>query len=132
MSDESVIEPAARRVLALGREIEVSPLRVGQLPKFAATVRPLSGAMMGLLDSFGPEQFLDLLADHGDAIIDAVSIGARVPRTDLEDADPADLLALALAVVKVNADFFGRRLLPVVAAMRQATAAGDGQTPSTP
>lgn len=131
MSDLSVIDPEPTVVEFRGKKVSIRPLRVGQLPQFARAVAPMAGALTAAMDNFGPGQFLDLLAAHGDRLIEAVAIGSGVSRTEIEASDPAELLALAMPIVKVNADFFGRRLIPALAAMRQPEPSGDGLTPST-
>lgn len=128
----SAIDPEPTVVEFRGKKVSIRPLRVGQLPQFARVIEPMAGSMAAAMDNFGPGQFLDLLAFHGDRLIDAVAIGSGVSRSEIEAADPAELLALALPVVKVNADFFARRLLPALAAMRQPATPGTGSTPSTP
>lgn len=132
--DIDVIDPQPIEARFRGRVVQIRPLRVGQLPAFARAVAPIAGAVTQSLDSMGPAEFLHLLAEHGERVIDAVAIGSGVPKGELEDSDPAELLGLALPVIKANADFFARRLLPVLAGMRQAMAPqpGAGPTPSTP
>lgn len=91
-----------------GRRVEVSPLRVRELPAFLAAVKPIAAEL-----SAGVE-LVDLLADQAEAIIAAVAIGARVERAWLDELLPDDLVALAGAVLEVNADFFARRVLPAM------------------
>lgn len=129
-----VIEPQAVQVAFNGRGLALLPLKVRQIPSFARAARPVSGAIESLLNGksggIGVEQALTLLADYGEAIIEAVSIASGVARDELEESTPDQLIALAAAVIRVNADFFGRRLIPALtAAATGATPDGAGQTP---
>jgi hypothetical protein len=132
----NIIEPAGTAATFGGREILVTPLSVGLLPSFARAIKPISAAVEGIATGkvlLNLETMLDLLADHGDAIITAVAIAARIPEAELRDGDPAELVDLAAIAMKVNADFFARRLTPALVAAMAARPApatpGAGPTP---
>ncbi len=139
MSDDglSIIEPGGHGATFGGRDLIVTPLSVGLLPAFARAIKPISAAVEGVATGrvlLNLEVMLDLLAEHGDAIITAVAIAARIPEAELREGDPAELVSLAAVAMKVNADFFARRLTPaLVAAMAARPAAaptpGTGPTP---
>lgn len=134
------IEKPLERVQVGGRTFEVRPLTIGQLPAFTRHIRPLAGALQPLLAGDGAADgdfvatLLDLVSDHGDAMIEAASVALRVPRADIEALDPLEFVSLLLPIVRINADFFARRLQPALrAAIGQAAAInGGGQTPSKP
>ncbi len=134
MGEFDVIEPPARSATFNGRQITVAPLKVGQLPAFARAVKPIGGAVEALAtgrEALTLAAMLDLIADHGEAIIDAVAIASGVPAHELADATPDQLIELAAVCLEVNADFFGRRLTPALraAVAGQAATAGPGPTP---
>lgn len=134
MSDLDVIKPAATSATFAGREVAITPLKVGQLPAFARAIKPLGGAIEAIASgqkALNVAGLLDLVADHGDAVIEATSIGSGVPRAELEQTTPDELIALAMAVLRVNADFFRGRLTPAVAAAaaKVMPTPGAGPTP---
>lgn len=110
-----------------GGTFTVSPLTVGQIPSFARAIRPIAPALQG-----GEADWLGLLADHGDAVIAAVSIASSITPKDLAALGPDEFVALATACMEVNMDFFVRRLTPAVsaAAERILAASGAGATRS--
>lgn len=133
MNGLEVIEPAATPVEFNGRALEIKPLTVGQLPAFARAIKPISAsveriAVGGVLTI---ESMIDLIADAGDNVIDAVSIASGVAADELRSTTPDQLLILAAAAWGVNRDFLSGRLTPSIqAAMKAATGTpGAGQTP---
>lgn len=135
MDDLEVLAPAEVKVQAGGRAFTVRPLTVGQLPAFTRALRPMLPAVQKALAGDGsvdPAAIADLIADHGDALIDAVAIAVGVKRAAVEALDPLAFVELAAPVIKVNADFFARRLHPAVMQAAQAMTAGAGSTSSSP
>ncbi|MGD9599933.1 MAG: hypothetical protein AB7P94_16845 [Steroidobacteraceae bacterium] len=134
MSDLDVIKPAATSATFGGREVQIQPLKVGQLPAFARAIKPLGAAIEQVATgakALNLAALLDMVAEHGDAVIEATAIGSGVQRAELEQGTPDELITLAVAVLKVNADFFRGRLTPaVVAAVAKASPMpGAGPTP---
>lgn len=131
----SVIAPAPATATLLGKPVEITPLTIGEIPKFARAIRPLVGSFTSMLGGqFSAELLLDLAADHGDALIEAAALGSRVPLEDVRKAEPGEFFDLVGAVVRVNKDFLKGRLKQAMqAAMAPAPAApaspGDGKTP---
>ena len=107
--------------------IAVSPIKVRDLPRFLKAVEPIA-AELAAGDVAGA------LMRHADAVIEATAIGAGVDRAWLEDQTPDVLAELAAKVLEVNADFFVRRVLPVIqgAADRLAQTASGGTSGSPP
>jgi hypothetical protein len=99
----------------------IEPVRVRDLPRFLKAIEPIA-------QELSAGDIAGALMRHADAVIEATAIGARVERAWLEE-QTADVLAeLAAKVLEVNADFFVRRVLPVVtaAAERLAQTASGG------
>ena len=93
--------------LVIGGEcLELTPIRVGELPAFAKAVQP---AAVGL--SASPD-WLALMAEHGEAVIEAVAIASRRPKEWVAGLGLDEAVRLAEAVFEVNADFFIQRVLP--------------------
>lgn len=134
MSDLDVIEPLATHVAFRGKSLQIAPLKVGQLPAFARAIKPLGAPIEAIATgraSFDLVGLLDMIADHGDSVVQAVSIGARVSEDELREATPDELVELAVAILRINADFFKGRLTPaILAAVKAATPQpGAGPTP---
>lgn len=89
-----------------GERIELTPLRVGDVPAFARAVQPVATSL-----SASPD-WLTLLAEHGEAVIEAVAIASRRPVDWVTNLALDDAVRLAEAVFAVNADFFIQRVLP--------------------
>ena len=118
----AVLPPVPIYVEIAGERIDLSPLKVGEVPAFARAVQPIAASL-----SASPD-WLALLAEHGDAVIEAVAIAARRPRDWVMNLDLDEAVRLAEAVFAVNADFFIQRLLPSVT----QAAARIGQTLESP
>ncbi len=127
--DLDTLAPAPTVARFKGRDVRITPLTVGQLPAFARAVRPFAGSFASV-DGLTVDTVLGLVADHGEAFVEAVSIASRIPRGELSDAGVDDLIGLVAPVVKVNADFFGRLLRQYAPAFAGLTASGAGPTAS--
>ena len=118
----AVLPPVPVSVEIAGERIDLSPLKVGEVPAFARTVQPLAASL-----SASPD-WLALLAEHGEAAIAAIAVAARRPVDWVSGLDLDEAVHLAEAVFEVNADFFIQRLLPSVT----QAAARIGQTLESP
>lgn len=112
MGDNSyaALPTVANTIVIRGEPLDITPIRVGELPAFARAIQPI---VSGLSDS--RPDWIALISEHGDAVIDAIAIATRRPREWVAGLDLDDAMRLASAVFEVNADFFIRRLLPSVA-----------------
>jgi len=106
--------------------LELTPIRVGEVPALLQAVRPFVGQLSAEPDWFA------LLAEHGEDLLRAIAIASRRPPEWVAALALDDAVRLATAVFEVNADFFVQRLAPVVqqAAVRVSGRLG-GATPST-
>lgn len=101
--------PPLADTLVIGDEtLEITPLRVGELPSFARAVQPIAGRL-----STDPD-WLRLLAEDGDAVLQALAIACRRPLPWVADLAIDDAIRLAEAVFAANADFFLRRVVPEI------------------
>ena len=119
--------PAAPCILSIaGTTLEITPLRVGELPQFLAAVQPIAEVF-----SVNPD-WLSLLALHGRSLLKAMALAARSDLVWVESLEVDDAVRLAQAVFEVNADFFVRRVAPAVqqAALKvRSVTASLGTTP---
>jgi hypothetical protein len=106
----AALPPVASTIVIGGETIDLTPIRVGEIPAFARAVQPVAGFLLASPD------WVALISEHGDAVIDAVAIAIRRPREWVAGLEIDDAVHLASAVFEVNADFFIRRLLPSLTA----------------
>ena len=104
----AALPPVPLSIEIAGERIDLTPLKVGEVPAFARAVQPIA---VGL--SASPD-WLALLAEHGEVVIAAIAIATRRPVVWVAGLDLDEAVRLAEAVFGVNADFFIRRLLPSV------------------
>lgn len=130
MGDEeslNVIEPPAVQFSFHGEPLKISALRVGQIP---AIMRALQG--VDLSDGFELDALNDLIALHGDQVIDAVAIAIAQPSARVAELLPDEFIELAAKVLEVNGDFFVQRAAPAMkrqlAAISKRKADGVGAT----
>ena len=118
----AALPPVPLSIEIAGERIDLTPLKVGEVPAFARAVQPIAASL-----SASPD-WLALLAEHGEAAIAAIAIATRRPVEWVAGLDLDEAVRLAEAVFAVNADFFIRRLLPSVT----QAAARIGQTLESP
>lgn len=110
-----VIQPELGEVkLGDGRAITVRPVTMGQLPKFIAATKPLLAAFGTVPKEAGELAMFAALAEHGEAVNQALAIVTPLTLAEIEGLGPDDGLALVLGVFRVNRDLFQRRLLPML------------------
>lgn len=118
----AALPPVPVSVEIAGERIDLTPLKVGEVPAFARAVQPIAARL-----SASPD-WLALLAEHGEAVIAAIAIATRRPVDWVAGLDLDEAVHLGEAVFGVNANFFIRRLLPSVT----QAAARIGQTLESP
>lgn len=115
-----VIEPAPGEFIIAGTSYKIRPLTIGQIPPFTRALRPMMGALVGVIQGKDAAAMgvgmLDLVADHGEQIIELVSIATGLPASTVSAADAAELLPAVQAVIAVNKDFLIGRLIPALRA----------------
>jgi hypothetical protein len=116
-----------------GETLDLTPLRIGELPAFVRAVRPFAEQLTTGVDWFG------ICADHGEPLLDALAIAGRRPRCWVEDLSLDEAIRLAEALLEVNADFFVRCVSPEIdrvasrlAARTQAIVGGMRSSGSSP
>lgn len=110
MSDNhfAALPPVTTSIVVNDETIELTPIKIGELPALSRAVQPLTSHLCASPD------WLALIAEHGDALIDALVIAVRRPREWVAALELDDAVKLASTVFEVNADFFIQRLLPSI------------------
>lgn len=130
---DALAPPEPAEILIGGERFAITPMKVRQVFPFLKTARPLFDALVSRKPSAAlppaegqaaqgvgasPEPLeieaamndakwvLDMLSDHGEAAISALSIGCDIPQDKLENLEVVGLVTLLKHFVKVNAGFF--------------------------
>jgi hypothetical protein len=145
--DLDVLAPAAREVTAQGEAIRLSPFYFGQFPKVMGLLRQISEQIRGVnvmrfvtegtqvrfeLASDWPALLPQVLELAGEPWIALLGVAANKPRAWFDTLPADEGLALSNALVKVNADFFARKVLPMVQTMMGAPEALPDGAASSP
>jgi hypothetical protein len=99
--------PPEPLILVVGGEtLEVTPLRIGELPAFARAVKPIAAHL-----TLQPDWML-ILSEDGEALILAMALACRRQPEWLAALSLDEAIQVAEAVFEVNADFFIQRVVP--------------------
>lgn len=131
MSDFDAFPPTPQSLAIADIALEITPIRVGEIPALLAAVRPFAHRLVD-----GEPDWLELLADQGEALINAIAVASRQPHDWVAALTMDDAIRLATTLFEVNADFFVQRVVPTIqhaAARINAQISGPlaGLTPST-
>ena len=123
--DKLVPQPAT---LTVAREtLAIQPLQVGRLPAFLRAISPT------LQQLKAPQiDWLTLFIEHGDDLLQAVSIAVDKPRAWVDALAADEAILLVAKVVEVNADFFTRTVLPRLDGLIGQVAKAPAPSGSTP
>lgn len=109
----AALPPLAEPLVIGGETLDITPLRVGELPAFARAVRPVAGKL-----GTDPD-WLRLLSEDGESVILALAIACRRPPNWVAALAIDEAIRLAEAVFGANADFFIRRVVPEITRVSQ-------------
>ena len=110
-ADVEILAPHSVTVQVGNAPLILTPLVLGELPAMLKAVQPFAQQLQGEPD------WLTLLCQHSDALLQALSMDSRRPREWIDALSIDDALTLAAAVFEVNADFFIQRLVPTLQAL---------------
>ena len=116
------IAPIPLKVDVAGERLCILPIKTRELPGMMKAIAPILGEIQG-------GDILGALSANADSLVAAVAIGSRKDRAWVDDLDLDDLVALAGAVLEVNADFFVHRVLPGLTKAMEGVTGAVGQTP---
>lgn len=109
-NDLDVLDPPDHTVTVAGQPITIRPLTIGQLPRFARAIRPAAPLLSGDADP----DWLALVAEHGEALIEAAAVATGIEQKDLEALAPDEFVLLCGAIFETNVSFFVDRLAPAM------------------
>lgn len=131
MTELETLIPQPVTLEIAGETLEITPVVIGEIPRLLKAIQPFAGQLTEEPDWVG------LLAEHGEAVLDALAVCSRKPRGWIDSLALDEAIQLFEAVFEANADFFVRRVAPAIA--RASTVIGNriggvptpaGQTPS--
>ena len=102
----AALPPEALILVVGGETLEVTPLRIGELPGFARAVKPIAAHF-----TLQPD-WMRILGEDGEALILALALACRRPPEWLAALSLDEAIKVAEAVFEVNADFFIQRVVP--------------------
>ena len=108
--------PAPVVVTLAGTALELTPIRLGELPRFLVVVRPMAEELVG------DPAWIALLGRHGESVLDLLALTTRRERAWVNDLSLEDAVLLAAAVFEVNADFFVAHVVPAIQGAAQRLA----------
>lgn len=128
-----------------GKKLVVGKMKVKQLRKVMAIIRPVIGSLAA--GSYGKtaEEKLDktnigqLVVEHTDTVLELIAVFVDIEMKDLEDLRIDQLVSITTQVLEVNLDFFIQNVLPqflelfqrVTEAVAKSQTKTPGQTEST-
>jgi len=108
MSEFDVFPPTPVMIEVGGESLEITPIRVGELSALIKAVRPFIERLTADTD------WIALLADHDDALLEAIAIASRRQKDWVSQLTIDDAVRLATVLFEVNADFFARQVSPAI------------------
>lgn len=127
MEDMSVLEPTFQEVGYRGENLTITALKVGQIPRFLRAAKPVFGALAGLANGAKELDLVGLVAEHGDALIEAAAVATGKTPDWLGEGGADEFAHLIKAILEVNGDFFAKKVAPQ---LEGAGMTGVGLTPS--
>lgn len=122
--------PEPKIVKTRGGEIVVTPVTLGKVPALSRAIAPLVDALTAAPGAPERQDWLSLIATHGDAVIAALALASGKTVAELEALTLDEAGDLLMAAIEVNLDFFMRRALPATTrAIQQLTATLGTSTP---
>jgi len=108
MSEFDVFPPTPVMIEVGDESLEITPIRVGELSALIKAVRPFIERLTADTD------WIALLADHNDALLEAIAIASRRQKDWVSRLTIDDAVRLATVLFEVNADFFTRQVSPAI------------------
>lgn len=117
MTDGLKTFPPEPVVLTLsGQTLELTPIRLGELPRLLKVVKALASNLNSEPD------WMALIAEQGEPVLELLAITTRRDRTWINELSLEDAVQLAAAVFEVNADFFVAQVVPAIQGAAQRLA----------
>jgi hypothetical protein len=114
-SDElATLMPQPIKLTLGSRTIDITPIRVNEITPLTRAVAPIFEALQTLRANDDAPDWLALVGEHTEAVVDTVALATRCPKDWVEGLTVGELVLLAAKVVEVNADFLTRGVWPML------------------
>lgn len=130
------VAPLAVTFTIEGKDLTITPLRVGELPAVVRAVEPMLDELLAMQAEPTPLDMVKLLGRHGEPMVLTIALCSRQPLEWVGQLLADRFAELAAVCVQVNADFFGRAM-PAIGSLASrlqsaapAAASSTGPTPS--
>ena len=134
MDDLDILQPEPKIVCIQNEDIEITPLKFKQFGVFIRTVKPIVSCVNEMINQDESQmtvQIAELLSEHCDNVLKAVSIATGKSEDWVGQLNLADAIDLTQTVIEVNLDFFVQRMMPTFnQAVQNLTARLDGSVSS--
>lgn len=117
MSNElTQLFPTGKEISINDENLTIKPFKFGELPKVFKAIGPLTSTLGNILQNrdINFSSIAALIMEGGDSIIDLMVIGSRKPRDWVDELEMDQGVEVLTAIFEVNADFFIRKVLPLV------------------
>lgn len=105
-----------KEITVAGEQIQVMPIKLGQLPKAMALMLKVGTAVSS---ASGPEDIGVIIAEGGDELLDLIAVCVKKPRAWVDDLYPDDAAELISTFLEINKGFFVEKVLPKFPSLAQ-------------
>lgn len=102
--------PSATLVPTRVATFEVLPIKMGKFKRFAALALPMAEEAMACMEGQG--DVVLLIENHESALIEITGLCSSFTSAHYDEMYPDDFVALVLATLEANTDFFVKNLMP--------------------
>ena len=115
-----------------GTPFEITPVVTAEVPPLIRLCEPFFGVLAAMQGEPDPATITSLVGKYGEAVIKTVALCAHQPEEWVGKLLPDRFVALAVACIQVNADFFAQAAPILRALVSQAVAPSAGAAPAAP
>ena len=123
--DLDVLFPQGKKVMAAGEEVSILPFTFGQLPKAMKLMLPVVESLKssGILQieagnlTIANDWMLrlpEIMVDGGEPLMQLCAFSTGKSRDWLDSVQSDEGIAIAMSIFEVNADFFRKRIAPMM------------------
>jgi hypothetical protein len=116
-SELETLFPTGVQVELQGKQFNIRPFNFGQFPKVIKAITKASATAQELKVTDGkitPEAALTILSESGEDLIVLLAEMLEVEKSFIEKLPMDEAVVLISAFFEVNADFFTKRVLPLI------------------
>lgn len=116
--DIELLDEATKVVKVAGKDIALTRFKVGQLPAVMRFVKRFSNGF-GIHPDSDPFSIFDALEEHAEELVQLMSKLTGLSIDELNELDIAEFTLLTEEVIKLNADFFKKKIPSLLSQINQ-------------